>query len=597
MCGVAGFIGDANIGSAFLRSSITCLKHRGPDGEGQISLNWSGLSHVRLALISPGPEGSQPVEGERYIISFNGEIYNWREIAKELNLGGYDKTLKSDTQVLLHSIEVWGLIETLTKVRGIFAFALLDKLENSLLLVRDAAGTKPIYYTQKSTMTFFASEIKAFTEFNLNIDNSQLKEYLTFQNTLGSKTIFEGVFLVPQGSVLIFRNPDQEPELIEWDHGYFRSESELSAEKSLAHLEDLLVQAVRRSLVADASVGAFLSGGIDSTLISMIAHEENDELDYFTLGFSLNSQQPPQGFYDERIAASNLASHFKMRHHTSEIDPHMFEENFDAICWAVEEPRVGQSYPNYFATKFAASKVKAVLSGAGGDELFAGYPWRYASTLESAHLGKQAQLESYLKIWHRLGSVNTISRLIGSNAVEHRSNSINSMQVILEKNSQNKSKYELQDILYFEYKTFLNGLLIVDDKIAMSQGVEIRVPFLDQDVVRFAQNLPNQFRLGGLQKSSNLEGKLLLRNLASKMQNPRAAAPKQGFTGPDESWFKNENRNFVKMRLLNRDAILWNHLDYETGSNLINEHFNGLKNHRSLIWSLISLESTFQKFL
>jgi asparagine synthase (glutamine-hydrolysing) len=608
MCGIAGYIGKGRPQIEFLYSSLKCLKHRGPDGSDLIDLNWAGLCHTRLALIAPGPNGAQPIESERSIIAFNGEIYNWKQLAKELEGDGVRASLNSDSKVLLHSIEVWGLEKTLKKLRGIFAFALIDKKSKSVKLVRDSAGTKPLYYLKHEGNTYFSSEIKSFMQFRFSVDIHQLHEYMTFQNFLGEGTIFENVFLVPAGSILHFDTSDAGPKKQIWENVVFTSGQNYSMFEATRKLETLIKQSIDRNLVADFPIGVFLSGGLDSSTIAQFSSEINRDTTSYTIGFKNESLVKIMNFNDEREVAKKIASFLKLENKTFEVSHEDMEREFDAICWAIEEPRVGQSYPNYFAAKLARKHGKAVLSGAGGDELFGGYPWRYRDTLNLQTLGKESQLTAYLQKWHRLGSFTEISQLLGLAETTHINQAKLKVEEILEQNSTNPNFYELQDLLYFEFKTFLHGLLLVDDKIAMSQGLEIRVPFLDQDLVNFAKNLPNDLRIKNeirikadhdlYQDNSTIEvdGKLVLRNLAREIQNPVSNLPKQGFTGPDESWFREESSEFIRERIFQPSSQLWNHIDYESSKKMVSEHLVGKKNHKSLIWSLLSLESLLRQF-
>jgi asparagine synthase (glutamine-hydrolysing) len=599
MCGIAGYIGDSPSAKEFLRNSIECLKHRGPDGEGLIDLNWAGISHVRLSLISPGPNGAQPVHGEEIILSFNGEIYNWREIGAQLRATGLRADLSSDSKVLLHSLEEWGLNNTLEKLRGIFAFAYLDKKKKCLILARDSAGTKPLYYINFNGTIYFSSEIKAFKDFGLAIDQEQIEEYLTFQNTISEKCIFKNVFLVPSGGYLEFRKSQSRPNQTIWAPGVFTTNPAITSSIAIDEIEKLMEQAVQRNLRADFPVGVFLSGGLDSSTLAMFAAEKNQNIRSYTIGFKQAENIANFNFTDERVHALEIAKKLEIENLTAEITSTDMEEIFDELCWAIEEPRVGQSYPNFFAAKLAKQSDKAVISGTGGDELFGGYPWRYRETLALKSAGKPKQVEAYFEKWHRLSSTKNISQLLGKQESSHVMSGKQKMINLLETNSTSDSFYDLQDLLYFEYKTFLQGLLIVDDKIAMSHGLEIRVPMLDQDLTNFAMQLPNTLRLK-TPSSSPLkiedDGKFLLRILAGKMNNPLQNLPKRGFSGPDEMWFRKESSTFIQNRLFDSNSIIWRYLDFETGKKMVTQHLTGEINNRLLIWSLLSLESVFRQF-
>ena len=262
MCGVSGYFGEFSVGNTFIEDAIKILKHRGPDSNGAVNLDWSGLGHTRLALISPGQDGDQPINSPNFVVSFNGEIYNWREIQQELNSVSSIGPINSDSLALVAAIETWGIEKTLPKLRGMFSFALLDKKDQVLILVRDSSGTKPLYFTQRNGTTFISSEIKAFQNFGLSINKKQLDQYLTFQNNFTHETIYKEVFLVPQGTILKFYGPDQSPVAQIWDTGFFRSDSEISEKEAVEELGNLVKQSVRRNLVADFPIGCFLSGGI-----------------------------------------------------------------------------------------------------------------------------------------------------------------------------------------------------------------------------------------------------------------------------------------------------------------------------------------------
>lgn len=610
MCGIAGFIGRGNVAHNFLSSAKEDLKHRGPDGSGTLNVGWAGLSHVRLALISPGENGAQPLSGKRFAISFNGEIYNWQELANDLEKIGNCQNTSSDTEVLLHCIEEWGILKTLGKLKGIFSFIVVDLLSKKVSLVRDSAGTKPLYYFKKNGIFYFSSEIKAFRNFGLKISEHGLQEYMTFQNFVGEETIFEHVNLVKPGCIYEFRIDSSDPDVYIWDPGYFRDDLEISNQDAITELERLLRNSVQRNLISDFPVGAYLSGGIDSSTLAILLNEINEKTNYFTIGFDVNHASILEKNFDERTQAERFAKIYRLKQHVVEISPGEMEKSFDELCWAIEEPRVGQSYPNLYAAKLARKHAKAVISGAGGDELFGGYPWRYEETLQNSKFGKNVQLDIYFNVWHRLGNPLEISRLLGTDFSQHKNFGRDKMKEILELNSTSSTKYNLSDLLFFEYRTFLHGLLVIEDKISMSSSLEIRVPYLDQDLVNFAKRLPNKFRIitnnlsktvnendiSAIPKSANT-GKILLRELSSTLRNPLSQAPKKGFSGPDATWFRHQSLKFVKSRLFNANSVIWDYLDRKEGIYLIESHINEKENRRLLLWSLLSLESLMRQFL
>jgi asparagine synthase (glutamine-hydrolysing) len=268
-------------------------------------------------------------------------------------------------------------------------------------------------------------------------------------------------------------------------------------------------------------------------------------------------------------------------------------ESIDETNWAVEDPRVGQCYPNFFASKLAATKLKVCLAGTGGDEIFAGYPWRYSHVLATKN--RQDQNNALISYWHRLGSINEISGLLNVTTNEHIEMVSEQINSVLDKFIDQDEKLALQDILKFEQKTFLHGLLVVEDKISMSQSLEVRVPFLDDDLVNFAMLLPDSLTFIN-QNSGQAQGKIILRQLAKSLNPQISSMKKQGFSAPDETWFREDKFQLIHSRLISKDSIIWNYLDYTVGFKLINEHLEGKENRRLLIWSLLSLESVLRQF-
>jgi asparagine synthase (glutamine-hydrolysing) len=313
--------------------------------------------------------------------------------------------------------------------------------------------------------------------------------------------------------------------------------------------------------------------------------------------------------FDETQAAKSIASSIGTTHHERIINSEDLAKVIDEVSWAIEDPRVGQSYPNYFAAKLASSKVRVCLAGTGADEIFAGYPWRYLPVLSESNFTKQREI--LFSFWHRLGEPSEIAGLLGKDPKTHLQDSHYSFANSLDRFLSQSEPIRLQNLLKFEQSTFLHGLLLVEDKLAMSQGLEVRVPYLDDDLVNFANRLPSTLLFDGMH-SRNLDerllqntlikeyektsGKLALRGIASKTVPLVANLRKQGFSAPDASWFKNDKEKLVQRIVLDQNSLIWDFLKFDVGSALVIDHQNGGVNRRLLIWSLLTLESTLRQF-
>jgi asparagine synthase (glutamine-hydrolysing) len=582
--------------------------HRGPDAEGIFYSKRFGVSHCRLAIIDTSVNSNQPLSNENYSLVYNGEIYNWKELRQEFGLNSFEVT--SDTQLLFKLLQLLPIKKLVPKLRGIFAFAFVNKNEGTTSLVRDRFGTKPIYTTYQNSVRYFSSEIKAFKSIpnaSFTINEKGLKNYLTFQNNFGNKTIFEGIELLSAGTLSTIHHST--PEKIVEEKLFSESEAvytKMDRDEASEEVRRLLEQSISRNLVSDVEIGGFLSSGIDSSLIAALSSQKNSEYRTFTIGFDTTGVSQRESGYDESQVAMRIAREFGILNNSKIISESHIPEVLDEVSWAIEDPRVGQSYPNYFASQMAAEHVKVCLSGTGGDEIFAGYPWRYEPLLL---MGKrELQTRQLLNFWHRLGTTDEISALLGVTIGEHESESLHEIEMVLSQFVSQKETLKLDDILKFEQKTFLHGLLIVEDKLSMRHSLEVRVPFLDEDLVNFASKLPDSLRFeikteNVMHKERNNEsvhfrsdGKRVLREIAKSIIPESANLKKQGFSAPDETWFRRDQMGLIENRLLNDDSRVWQHLNHKVGTKLINDHLTGNTNRRLLIWSLLTLESTLRQF-
>jgi asparagine synthase (glutamine-hydrolysing) len=622
MCGIAGQINfDGELVSPDILKKMTdAIAHRGPDGEGHWIEKNIGFGHRRLAIIDTTSAGDQPMVSadHRFVLTYNGEVYNFQELRTELKSKGYHFKSQTDSEVVLSALVEWKE-EALLKFNGMFALAFWDRKEKTLLLARDRYGIKPLYYFKSNSTLLFGSEQKAILAqpfFDRKINKQALLEYFTFQNIFTDQTLLKGIHLLQSGhfaKINLGKNEKKLNIIQYWDYHFREPDGMVSKEEYIEELDRLFRQAVARQLVSDVELGSYLSGGMDSGSITALAVTNFPYLKTFTCGFDLSSATGIELAFDERQSAEAMSAKFKTEHYEMVLKAGDLERCLPQLAWHLEEPRVGQSYPNYYAAKLASKFVKVVLSGTGGDELFGGYPWRYYRGVSSKNFGEY--IDDYYLFWHRLIPNTEISKVfapIWKDVNDVWTRDIFENVFLNHSNSLDKPEDFINHSLYFETKTFLNGLFIVEDKLSMAHGLENRVPFMDNDLVDFAMNCPISLKLNNLGKVLKIneneigrkthryfektnDGKQILRYMmAQYIPKEVIKAKKQGFSSPDASWFKGESIDFVRRTLFNEDARIYEFLDYKTVVSLIHQHLDGKHNRRLLIWSLLNIEAWFK---
>ena len=467
MCGIAGIVSllDRPIHVHSLKRMCEQMNHRGPDDAGYVFFqidptgrsnglwreyfekdfslghpdyfsgmppvlepnpegreHWQlALGHRRLSILDLTSAGHQPMaDPEKKIwITYNGEVYNFRELREELARLGFSFRSSSDTEVIINSYRAWG-IKCISKFNGMFAFALWDSERKRLFLVRDRYGIKPLYYSLEKGTLLFASEIKAILEHEevgRAVDDEALCEYFTFQNIFSDKTLFRGVHLLPAGHVLSLQR-DGSFSAQGWDHEWSTSlngwkvdeweywdfdfseamtPEQMTEQECVSELRRLFIQAVERNLVSDVTVGTYLSGGIDSGAIAATATRKIPRLMSFTGGFDVASVSGLEATFDERVPAEFMASCFGTEHYEMVMHSGDMAWVMPKLIWHLEDLRVGMCWQNYYIAQLASKFVKVVLSGTGGDENFAGYPWRYLLALDQ-HREKAGEHEPLLSL-------------------------------------------------------------------------------------------------------------------------------------------------------------------------------------------------------
>tara|TARA_S200000501_G_scaffold309723_1_gene299742 strand:- start:7933 stop:9810 length:1878 start_codon:yes stop_codon:yes gene_type:complete len=621
MCGIAGIINidGQPVSSTVLNKMVDSIKHRGPDGNGFYTNKNIGFGHCRLSIIDLSSSGSQPMvsNNNRFVLTYNGEIYNFKELRLELENLGHKFHSKTDSEVVLNAWVEWGE-KSILKFNGMFAFAIWDKKKQNIFLVRDRYGIKPLYYAKWGDIILFASEQKAILKHPKavkKIDKTALFEYFTFQNIFTDKTLIENIKLLKPASIakIEYKKSNKISIFQYWDYHFKESHKSKNKFEYLEELDRLLKQSVSRQLISDVELGSYLSGGMDSGTLTALASKELPYIKTFTCGFDLSSASGLELAFDEREKAEAMSAFYKTEHYEMVLKSGDMERILPKFSWHLEEPRVGQSYPNYYAAGLASKFVKVVLSGAGGDELFGGYPWRYYRAVKSIDFDHY--IDQYYSFWQRTLSTAEIKKVF--NPIWDEIGAINTQNIFKDVFSTHQNELRspedyINHSLYFEAKTFLHGLFVVEDKLSMAHSMETRVPFMDNDLVDFAMKCPvdlklknlteiiqmNENELGGKKKKyfkKTNDGKQILREvMAQYVPKSISEGIKQGFSSPDASWFKGESIDYVRNKIINKKSPIYNYLDFDSVSKLVNVHLNGHENRRLLIWSLLNINQYFK---
>ena len=623
MCGILGTynLNQEPVFRGEFKNMLDKIAHRGPDGEGMFIRDHIALGHRRLAILDLSERGAQPMtskDGE-WTITFNGCIYNYLELKQELAAKGHYFVSTTDTEVILEGLAEYG-VSFFERLNGMFAVGAYRKSEDAVYLSRDRYGVKPLYYWFNGNSFVFASEIKAIIahpKYKKGINRHALNEYFTFQNLFTFQTLFKGVIMLPPANtVRVDRNSKSIKHYSWWDYDFSQPDEKMSFMDAKEETERLFKQAVARQMVADVPVGSYLSGGMDSGSITAIASQHVPRLTTFTCGFDMSSVTGVEANYDERRDAEMMANAFKTEHYEQVINAGDLSWSLPKVVHHLEDLRVGMSYPNYYIARLASKFVKVCLQGTGGDELYGGYPWRYYHVHQS--LNQKDFFDNYYRFWQRLVPDEEKKQLFQPEIFNQID--VNKPRQTFERvfTFNDKLKYDtpedhINNSLYFEIKTFLPGLLLVGDKLSMASGLEERFPFLDNDLVDFAMKVPVKHKLANLENEKRLnenltgkkkryrefdDGKNVLRKAMEDFIPKKIVdRKKQGFSAPDESWYRGENLDYVKNLLVKNQRASSDIIDQNFIVNKLEEHNSGKANHRLLIWSLMNFEIWCKTFL
>lgn len=617
MCGICGifyFSPDRQVEKGILSQMTSRLVHRGPDEEG-FYLNGSlGMGIRRLSVIDL-ETGSQPIfnEDKTKVIVYNGEIYNFSEIRQELVLKGHNFRTRSDTEIIVHLYEE-NPSDLVNKLNGIFAFALYDSEEKTLILARDHAGIKPLFYYSDKEKFIFASEIKsllAYPGISTQISPESLLAYLSLGYVPQPQTILKGIKKISPGHILRVSSSTIE-EIPYWTLNYKHDQKEISQEEQVERLRDLWRKVIKRQLISDVPIGVLLSGGLDSSLVVAFASEVSSApISTFTAGYE------GMGYYDERPSARVIAERFNTLHHEFIIKPEI-KDDLPRIIYFLDEPMADSSVlPTYYISMKARERVKVVLTGTGGDDIFAGYRRYYplplgnlafsfsgkifTSVFKNLNFSRKTRIGEYLLL---------LRKFFVTLDSKEEEQYFKIMSIFLHKEREkifkgadkignpflryfNKVKTEehLNRLLFVDYHTYLtDDLLVKEDRMTMAWSLEGRVPFLDKELVEFAAQLPCSMKLRGK------ETKYILKLLAkSELPEEIIRKPKHGFAFPIEDWLRKDLKEMSFDLLMSSNSRLNEFLIREEIGNMIVEHQSQKKDYGAQIWALLLLELWFNQ--
>jgi asparagine synthase (glutamine-hydrolysing) len=622
MCGICGMFSYSSgtpVDVEVLDAMLHTIVHRGPDDSGTCIDRDLGLGSRRLSIIDL-PGGRQPIANEDGTITvvFNGEIYNYRELAERLRRRGHRFATASDTETIVHLYEEYG-DDLVRELRGMFSFALWDARHRRLLLARDRLGIKPLYYTERAGELVFGSEIKAILRHpavTSALDLQALSDFVSLRYVPAPRTMFAGIKALPPGHLLTC---DRGGTVLRpyWSLSFEGDLVRRSEYEYVHRLSELLRESVRLHLVSDVPFGAFLSGGVDSsTIVALMTEILEQPVRTFSVGFEGRAAA-----YSELPYARLVAQQYETDHHEVMLTPEHFPELARKVIWHLDQP-IGDeaTIPNYVVSELASRHVKMVLTGEGGDELFAGYARHSGERLSQLFGSLPSPLKGLL-----LGGVSRLPRLRRpklalyalcqpdeatrfvswfalfndemkaallsrsfAQAVEAPTAHVFARQL-----AETDAVDPLSRMLYVDTRLWLpDDLLARGDKTSMAASLEARVPFLDHELVEFAASLPPDLKLRRLAR------KYLLKKVSAPLLPPEILQrPKKGFPTPMSLWFRGELQDFVRDTLSPATIRRRGLFDSAYVERLLAEHTAGFADHGSQIWSLVCVELWHELFL
>ncbi|MCP4398084.1 MAG: asparagine synthase (glutamine-hydrolyzing) [bacterium] len=639
MCGIVGIVGasrDFRADERVLDAMCQAIRHRGPDDQGIYANERVGLGMRRLSIIDLNT-GHQPIcnEDRSVWVVLNGEIYNYRELRSELEAGGHRFSTNSDTEVLVHLYEEYG-DECVTHLRGMFGIALWDVRQQKLLLLRDRLGQKPIFYTVQKDCVVFASEMKAILEYpgiSRDLNRQALDDYLTYAYVPAPATIFTVVRKLPPAHLLRLslsadsaQTPLQERVNVEryWHVRYQADEPARSEAEYTRDILETLREAVRLRMIGDVPLGAFLSGGIDSSIIVALMSELSSQpVKTFSIGFGEKS-------YDEVEYAGIVAERYQTDHYEFQVTPQT-RDIIEELVWHCDEPFADSSaIPTYYVSKCAREHVTVALSGDGGDEIFAGYR-RYLGRKLAEGFNRIPEAvrhhvldpliaripegagytgKSVVKKLKRFAEqARDVERAPYSSRLAVVDEALKQMLYTPEMRQMIDGKAPFADLIpYFErcaeldavtqmmwvdLQTYLpDDILVKVDRMSMAVSLESRSPFLDHVLIEALSRVPTNLKLKGMTP------KYLLKKISQPFLPPEILTrPKQGFVVPIAAWLKSELRDFFQDAVLSASAHTRDFFERAALERVLNEHRQGKRDHSQALWAVLMFELWCRRFL
>jgi asparagine synthase (glutamine-hydrolysing) len=627
MCGISGIFAYNTVGSFYMvnmGASVDRLAHRGPDGKGIFVDDLISLGHRRLSIIDL-ENGRQPLHDStnRFVIVFNGEIFNYKHLQNELSAKGVVFKTESDTEVLLNAYIYWGK-EMLNRLSGFFAFAIYDKQEHELFIARDRYGVKPLYYYKDEDKFVFASELNSILAFNMpkEINESSFIMYNTLGYIPAPHTIFKNIFKLEAGTCAVLNTK------LKWQSfkyykldNLFRYSTD-TYEAAQETTRQLVAQSIQDRMVADVPVAAFLSGGIDSSVVVCEASKIKDQLNTYSIGYKNHS------YYDETKYAELVAKKFNTKHHTIKLSTQdLMDEVLNCMDAFAEPFGDASSLPTYILSKKVSKNEKVALSGDGADELFSGYNKHRAEWImlhpnikskmavaigatiswmpdtRSNYFGnKLRQLKRFSRVqkmshaerywdWATLLNTATIKDALNKDLFKNDISFIAFKDELLHYFN-NKQLSSFSKILMTDQKMVLEGdMLVKVDRMSMANGLEVREPLLDYRLVDYINRLPDEYKI-----NSKYQKRILRESFQNQLPIEVFNKPKQGFGVPLNQLFKDELYDYIVNVLFDRERIdkqglyNWNFI-----ASLKNKILKGAAYDESMVWSLVMFQHWYKK--
>ena len=598
MCGFVGFTNKINDASIVLGKMMDRIKHRGPDSDGKYVDEQIAMGFRRLSIIDLSDQGSQPIfnEDKSLVLTFNGEIYNYKDLREELVASGHKFYTHTDSEVLIHGYEQWGE-DMLDKLRGMFAFVIFNKNTNEVFGARDFFGIKPLYYAKMGETLMWGSEIKSFLDhphFKKELNTDVLETYLTFQYSPTTETFFKNVYKLPAAHCFTYKNGEMNVRRY-WEVK-FHADNGPSLEDWVNRISDTFKNSVEVHKFADVEVGSFLSSGVDSSYVAAVANVDKT----FTVGFGEDEK------YNEIGYAKEFSKYIHKENFSKVISPEEYWNSLSKIQYHMDEPLADPAaVALFFVCQIASEKVKAVLSGEGADEIFGGYniyhnPADMASYFKIPRPIRKAVGAVADKLPHKhginyliRGSKDLDERFIGNayifsekerkDILSIKTNAPDAMAITKPFYDKVRDQDQVTQMQYIDLHLWMTGdILLKADKMSMAHSLELRVPFLDRNVMELAEQIPVKDRV------TETETKYAMRLAALQACPPQTAKKKKlGFPVPIRVWLKEDKYyNIVKDKFTSPQSAQFFHTDKLV--QLLDDHRAGKYDYSRKIWTVFS---------